>query len=142
MDKIKYFGYKYAPESIKVYVNNKLLNTDNTMINYHIMCGRDADAIKEIKTLYRAQNNKKNRFCYGFTAAGSKTFYYITALSFTESENISRRLYCYKELKNHLKNNPPQIVIEEGHVTPEGASKPTTKTVDIDFSKLLKIKLI
>ena len=144
MERIKFYGYKYAPESIRVYVNGQKLNTAETMINNYIVEGKRNEAAEAIKKIYRKENSKENNYIYAFFAENSKQFYYISALSFKASDSIMRRLYCFKELKKHLQTYPPTYQTEAGHVTPSGSTAPEVKTeeIKIDFKKLIKLKIV
>lgn len=140
---IKYNCYKYAPETARVFVNGERLNVSNTMIPQYIATGNKEKAIQEIKKQYRKEAAKEQKYIYAFFAKNSKQFYYIAVLNFSEKADLQTRLYCYKELKHHLINNPMEIKTESGYFTPDGATKPETKTekVELDFSRIAKIKI-
>ncbi len=143
MDKIKFYAYKYAPETARATCNGQPVKIEGTPAPLQICTGKHAEAVKTIKRAARQERNKESRFIYAFMEEGTRKFYYITALSFKASDDIKRRLWAYKELKNHLKKYPPTYTTEAGHVTPEGATKPetTTEAAQIDFTRLLKIKI-
>lgn len=135
--------YKYAPETAAASVNGLKLDLYNTKIGVLIACNQTEEAEKELKKLYRKQITKQNKYIYAFFAKSSNDFYYISNLSFSGNDDINQRLYCYKELKNHLKKHAPTFTTESGYITPNGATAPEIKTqqVEIDFSKCKKIKI-
>lgn len=141
--KISYTCYKYAPETARATVNGIKLNLDNTMIPELIATGRKAEAEKELKKLYRRTLKADNNYIYAFFAENSTQFYYISCLNFKANADIKSRLYCYKELKQHLKANPIEIITESGHISPIAAEDPEVKKeiVKIDFKKCRKIKI-
>lgn len=144
MDKIAFYAYKYAPETARATFNGQPVKIEGTPAPLQICTGDTAGAVKTIKRTARQERNKESRFIYAFKSANTNEFYYIRMLSFKASDDIKRRLWAYKELKNHLKKYPPTYTTESGHITPEGATKPETVTeaAQIDFTRLLKIKLI
>ena len=141
--KIKYSCYKYAPETAAASVNGLKLNLNNTNIGYLIAIGNQAEAEKELKRLYRQTIKEENKYIYAFFVKNSKQFHYITALNFSQSASLDTRLYCYKELKHYLKNNPQEITTESGFISPSGATTPEIKKeyIQIDFNKCKKIKI-
>lgn len=144
MDKITFYAYKYAPETARATCNGQPVKIEGTPAPLQICTGKHAEAIKTIKRTARQERNKESRFIYAFMEEGTRKFYYITALSFKASDDLKTRLHCFQTLKNYLKKNPPTYTTESGHITPDGATKPETVTeaAKIDFSRLLKIKLI
>ena len=140
---IKYSAYKYAPETAAATVNGVKIDLKNTMIPAYICSGNGEKARQELKKAYRKQIRTANKYIYCFFAENSKQFYYIACLSFGADEDIKSRLYCYKELKHHLQQNPPTITTESGYITPTGATAPkrTTEAAKIDFSKVKKIRI-
>lgn len=139
-----YCRYKYAPETAGATVNGLKMDLSNTMIQQHIATGHKAEAEKELKKLYRKEISKENKYIYAFFLHNSNQFYYISCLNFTAKDDIKTRLHCYKELKHHLQNNPPEIVPEIGHFIPGTETKPETikQNVNINFSKCKKIRII
>ena len=144
MERIKYSCYRYAPETTRVTVNGESLDVSGTSIPTMICCGNKDKAIEEIKRLFRKEKKKETRYVYAFFEKGGKKFHYISALNFHESDGINEKLYCYKELKHYLMNNPLIINVESGHITPYGTTKPQTKTqkIELDFTKLGKFKIV
>lgn len=142
-ERITWSGYKYAPESIKATCNGKKIDAQQNCIAMQICCGNTAGAIEEIKRQYRKGNKKEKRYTYAFFGKGTRQFYYIAYLNFTESADIAERLYNYKELKHHLQDNPFEIITESGHITPDGATTPeiNKEVVTIDFSRFLKLRI-
>lgn len=141
--KINYHAYKYAPETARASVNGQPVNIRDTAAPLAICTGREAEATAIIKRIYRQDQKKPARYIYAFQDENGKAFYYIHMLSFTASDDIKRRLWAYKELKNHLKKYPPTYTTESGHITPNGATRPevTTEAARINFNKLLILKI-
>lgn len=144
MIKIKWKGYKYAPESVRVSANGQRISTDGTNIATKICCGNTAGAMEEIKKKYRQQIRQEKRYTYAYLRENSRQFYYISCLRFSESASIEEKLHCYKELKHHLQRQPVEIITESWHITPTGATAPEVKRepVTIDFSRLAKVQII
>lgn len=143
MEIIKYNAYKYAPETARATVNGQPIDISGTPAPLQICAGDKNGAIITIKRTYRQENRKESKYIYAFQDVNKDTFYYIRLLSFTGSDDIKRRLWAYKELKNHLKKYPPTYTTESGYITPNGSTKPetTTEAAQIDFTRLLKIKI-
>lgn len=143
MDKITFYAYKYAPETARATFNGQPVDISGTPAPLQICTGKHAEAVKTIKRAARQERKKESRFIYAFQDANTNNFYYIRMLSFTASDDIKRRLWAYKELKNHLKKYPPTFTTESGYITPNGSTKPetTTEAAQIDFTRLLKIKI-
>lgn len=143
MDKITFYAYKYAPETARATFNGQPVNIRDTAAPLQICTGKHAEAIKTIKRAARQERAKETRYIYAFKSATSDNFYYIRMLNFKASDDIKRRLWAYKELKNHLKKYPPTYTTESGYITPDGSTKPetTTEAAQIDFTRLLKIKI-
>ena len=144
MEKISFYAYKYAPETARATVNGQPVSIQGTAAPLQICTGKHAEAIKTIKRTARQERKKESCFIYAFMEEGTSKYYYITALSFKASDDIKTRLHCFQTLKNYLKKNPPTYTTESGHITPNGSTKPETITeaAQIDFTRLLKIKLI
>lgn len=143
MEKINFSYYRYSPESAHVTVNGAPLDISNTNIGMLLCCGRHDEARQQIKKAYRKQIMKENNYVFAFFRENSKQFYYIACLRFAANADIKSRLYCYKELKHHMQNQPQTITTESGHVTPYGATAPEVKTehVKIDFTKCKRLKI-
>lgn len=143
MDKITFTAYKYAPETARATFNGQPVDISGTPAPLQICTGDTAGAVKTIKRTARQERKKESRFIYAFKGVNTNNFYYIRMLSFTASDDIKRRLWAYKELKNHLKKYPPTFTTESGYITPNGSTKPetTTEAARIDFKRLLKIKI-
>ncbi len=143
MIKIKWSGYKYAPESVKITANGQQINPDAQQIKNLICCGKKADAIQAIKREYRKETRKECKYTYAFFAEGSRQYYYIPELYYTAGAGLDERFFFYKRLKNHLQQHKIEITTESGYITPEGSTAPEVKTeyVKIDFSRILKLKI-
>lgn len=143
MDKITFYAYRYAPESARATFNGQPVNIQGTAIPLQICSGQHAEAVNEIKRIARKRRAEKSKFTYAFLDKKSNKFYYIPELYFRESDDIYDRLRCFKCLKETLQKNPPQIIIEYGNITPKGSkkSKTVTETVQIDFARLIKVKI-
>lgn len=143
-DRVILSGYAGASEQSRASVNGQRVNISGTQAAYYIAC-RDLDKARaEVIRIYRAERRKPKKYIYAFKEINSRQLYYITALYFRGDSDIKTRLYCYKELKHYLQQNPPTITTESGYITPAGATKPrtTTETVKLDFKKVIKINLI
>ena len=132
--------YKYAPETVRVFVNGQEINTDGTNIRTDIATGHKEEATKEIKRAYRRQNATESNYIYAFFVEGTKKFYYLPQLCFKASASIDERLRIYKESKAYFKENPAPIIIETGN--PYESKKPEEKKeMKIDFTRTTKYKI-
>lgn len=132
--------YKYAPETVKVFVNGQEIDTTGTMIKSQIASGNTEEATKEIKRSYRKQIRKESNFIYVFFAENSNKFYYIPALQFPATATMQEKLRTYKEAKKYFKENPITVIIETGN--PYRSTKPETREeIKIDFTRTSKYKI-
>lgn len=139
---IEYYGYKYAPEQLKIYINNKKYEPLNNTIKYNLLYHPDK-GIQDLKREYRQSQHKQKYITFCFFAENSNNYYYSKQLA-ANNNNLMDKLRIYKELKHHLQANPIKYITESGNITPNQAEAPTkTETyIKIDFNRCKKIYFI
>lgn len=145
-------GYKYAPESMRFFLNGKLIDLPEDVhheIAYLAVCGKSKEVSDELKRWLRKKEKEPRiagkSIC--FFGKDSDEYYYTRDLMY-KPYNIEDALYCYKRWKNYIlsKNGMVNVGYEitEGQVVPGGSIKTGSHTVErkVDFSKRKSVAFI
>lgn len=119
-------GYKYAPESIRFSMNGKYLNLPEDIrsnIAYLVVCGKNKEAIDELKRVVRKDEKKPLIICkcICFFKKDSNEFYYTRQLSYNPND-LQDALMCYKEWKRYIQSK--NCIIETGYEVTKGEFTP------------------
>ena len=124
------YGWKTAPEQWHFYLNNKLIQLDNSTRNeLACMCisGKVKEAEDQLKRILRKEEKQNviKRKCIAFYGKNSRQFYYTKQLAFIPGDR-ERALYSFKEWKRYIKKQNMQletIEVTSGYITPYGVTK-------------------
>ena len=146
-------GYKYAPESLRFYLNGKQITLPEDVrsrIAYLAVCGKDKEAKDELKRVLRKEEKLPRIVgrCICFFKKDSNEFYYTQQLIYNP-DDIQDALRCYKEWKRYIKEK--NCIVEMGYELTEGEFNPygkntpaNTETVTsiVDLSRCRSIKVV
>lgn len=149
--KLKYYGYKYAPESFNFFVNGKLYAAAYTpeaaALANLILQGKEKEARDKIKRELRASYKKPHYITIGFYKAGSKKDYFFTRQLYADNTSLNDKLFIYKEFKKFMENQNETIKTHEvktGYFIPGQTTPATTEQIEekADIKRPVIIHLI
>lgn len=119
---IEITGYRYAPESIKVFNHGKQIYINSTL--QQMICCNIEKAMIEIKKEIRRQQNKKEKYTIVFETDNNRLLYFH--FNKFNRYDIEKKLEAYKQLKSRMIENNwkhESYVVEKGMLFDNNAEK-------------------
>lgn len=98
--KFTFTGYRYAPETVKVYNHNIIVNVDeDSMLKQHIVCQNWVKAIQLAKRAVRKEQKTSNTVYTVGIMVSDTQFIFTREKYVTDRYDLQGLLYIYKALK-------------------------------------------
>lgn len=134
--KLSYSGYKYAPESFTIFVNNRVYAQRGSQEAHNIamllIAGKEKEARDEIKRNIRKSYKKPQYITIGFFQEGSRSRYFFTRQLYARRDNLPEKLRIYKEYKRFIESNNCIVntyEVKAGDFIPGQPAKPKTTII-------------
>jgi hypothetical protein len=147
-EKIGYGYYRYAPETVKCYLNGKqieLTSEEESYITTHI-CDRK-ETIDKIKQIIRKRRNQKREVTFGFYKANKSDEYMYTRQLSAYDDDLQDKLRIYKEWKEYCLSRDCDLSVAtvtagtfDGKKMSEGKTHESHDIVDITRPVKLRYK--